>query len=59
MSYRLSIRSAAEVDIAEAAQWYDDRQSRLGEAFIDEVDRALARVLKNPLGFPSHLSALR
>ena len=26
---------AAEADIAEAAQWYDDRQPGLGEAFID------------------------
>ena len=52
MSYRLSICSAAEADIAEAAQWYDDRQPGLGEAFVDEVDRALARVLENPLAFP-------
>ncbi|MBV9998611.1 MAG: hypothetical protein JO015_05795 [Verrucomicrobia bacterium] len=59
MSYCLSIRSAAEADIEEAAQWYDDRQSRLCEPFVDEVDRALAGALENPLGFPNHLSALR
>jgi len=52
MSYRLSIRSAAEADIAETAHWYDDRQPGLGEAFVGEVDRALARVLENPLAFP-------
>jgi toxin ParE1/3/4 len=52
MSYRLSIRSAAEADIAEAAHWYDDRQPGLGEVFVNEVDRALARVLENPLAFP-------
>lgn len=51
MSYRLSLRSAAEAGIAEAAQRYDDRQPDLGEAFIDEADRALARVLKNPFAF--------
>jgi hypothetical protein len=26
MSYRLQIRLAAEADVAEAAQWYDQRQ---------------------------------
>ena len=52
MSYRLSIRSAAEAGIAEAARWYDDRQPGLGEAFVDEVDRTLARALENPLAFP-------
>ena len=52
MSYRLSLRSAAEADIAEAARWYGARQPGLGEAFIDEVARALARVLENPFAFP-------
>ena len=52
MSYRLSLRSAAEADIAEAARWYGARQPGLGEAFIDEVDRALVRVLENLFAFP-------
>jgi hypothetical protein len=34
MSYRLRIRLAAEVDVAEAAQWYNERQLGLGEKFI-------------------------
>ena len=52
MSYRLRIRLAAEADVAEAAQWYDQRQPGLGEKFIREVDQAIARVLENPLAFP-------
>jgi toxin ParE1/3/4 len=52
MSYRLKIRQAAEADVAEAAQWYNQRQPGLGEKFIREVDRAIARVLENPLAFP-------
>jgi toxin ParE1/3/4 len=52
MSYRLQIRLAAEADVAEAAQWYDQRQPGLGEKFVKEVDRAIVRVLKNPLAFP-------
>ena len=52
MSYRLKIRQAAEADVAEAAQWYNQRQPGLGEKFIREVDRAIARALENPLAFP-------
>ena len=52
MSYRLKIRQAAEADVAEAAQWYNQRQPGLGEKFIREVDRAIARVLENPFAFP-------
>ena len=52
MSYRLKIRLAAEADVAEAAQWYNQRKPGLGEKFIREVDQAIARVLENPLAFP-------
>ena len=38
MSYRLRIRLAAEADVAEAAQWYNERQLGLGEKFVREVD---------------------
>jgi plasmid stabilization system protein ParE len=52
MSYRLKIRLAAEADMAEAAQWYNQRWPGLGEKFLREVDQAIARVLENPLAFP-------
>ena len=52
MSYRLKIRLPAEADVAEAAQWYNQRQPGLGEKFLREVDRAITRVLENPLAFP-------
>ena len=52
MSYRLRIRLAAEADVAEAAQWYNERQLGLGEKFIREVDQAIVRILENPLAFP-------
>jgi hypothetical protein len=32
MSYRLKMRLAAEVDVAEAAQWYNQRQPGLGNS---------------------------
>jgi hypothetical protein len=52
MSYRLRIHLAAEVDVAEAAQWYNERQLGLGEKFIREVDEAIVRILDNTLAFP-------
>ena len=52
MSYCLRIRLAAEADVAEAAQWYNERQLGLGEKFVREVDQAIVRILKNPLAFP-------
>jgi hypothetical protein len=41
----------AAVDVAEAAQWYNERQT-VGEKFIREVDEAIVRILENPLAFP-------
>ena len=52
MSYRLRIRLAAEADVAEVAQWYNERQLGLGEKFVREVDQAIVRILENPLAFP-------
>ena len=52
MSYRLQVRLAAEADVAEAAQWYYQRQPGLGEKFVREVDQAIVRILENPLAFP-------
>jgi toxin ParE1/3/4 len=52
MNYRLRIRLAAEVDVAEAAQWYNERHLGLGEKFIKEVDEAIVCILENPLAFP-------
>ena len=37
--------------MAEAAQWYNQRQPGLGN-FIREVDQAIARILENPLASP-------
>jgi toxin ParE1/3/4 len=52
MSYRLIIRLAAEADVAEAAQWYNERRLGLGEKFLSEVDQAIVRMLENPLALP-------
>jgi toxin ParE1/3/4 len=51
MSRRLIIRSEAEVDLTDAATWYDSRDSKLGLELVSEVHSAISRALKNPESF--------
>jgi len=53
MAHRLIIRPEAEADIADAAVWYDDQQSGLGNEFIDQVQVSLNRAIANPYAFQS------
>jgi len=43
-----AILPAAELEIAEAAAWYEDQRPGLGSEFLDELRRALGRVEKAP-----------
>ncbi len=46
------IRQLAQADIEEAARWYELRSEGLGQRFLDEVERTLARLAANPLLYP-------
>lgn len=50
---RLIIRPAAELDIQEAADWYEEEEPGLGARFIDELQTALTRLRTMPLQFPN------
>jgi len=39
----------AEVDLAHARQWYDDRRDGLGLEFIEKVEEAFDRIQRMPL----------
>ncbi|MCB1036406.1 MAG: type II toxin-antitoxin system RelE/ParE family toxin [Acidobacteria bacterium] len=41
-----------EADLEEAAQWYEDRQAGLGDAFLDAVLELLRRIFDHPQHFP-------
>jgi hypothetical protein len=45
---RLSLRPEVAHDLADAAGWYDGRESGLGDDFIAEYRVTLARVVGNP-----------
>ncbi len=48
MKRRVRFDSAAELELNEAADYYDLESPGLGSVFLDEVDRALAQVTEFP-----------
>ncbi len=42
MKWDVSIHEGAELDLNEAADFYDFESPGLGDAFIDEVERTIA-----------------
>jgi len=49
LSFKVQIRRAAEVDIAEAQLWYEAQRSGLGAEFHSEVSRVIHRLAETPL----------
>lgn len=52
MKHRVVTRLRAEVDITDAAVWYERRQPGLGHDFLAAVDAAIAAAAENPFRFP-------
>jgi plasmid stabilization system protein ParE len=48
----VSLTSLAEVDVKDAAHWYETQVRGLGEYFLLAVDHAVAEIEENPLQFP-------
>ena len=49
MSFKVQVRRAAEVDIAEAQLWYEAQRSGLGAEFHSEVSQVIHRLGETPL----------
>ncbi len=45
---RLTYLSFAEIELAEAAQFYHEQQPGLGKVFLDAIREAGERILRNP-----------
>jgi hypothetical protein len=56
---RLTILPQAELDVSDAAAWYEERRTGLGDEFLHELDSVLPRVIKSPLQFPKIQSNIR
>ena len=48
MSYTLIIKSLAQIDIEEAACWYEQKSVGLGSVFLEEIEDKLLIIQKNP-----------
>lgn len=49
--HRVIVREEAEADISGAADWYERQQPGLGDAFLSEVESAIAIAAANPFQF--------
>ena len=48
---KLHLRRQAQVDVRDAAGWYEDQKKGLGIRFLDELDHVLSRIQGNPFQF--------
>lgn len=48
----VSLSSEAVAELAEAASWYETRQSGLAIRFLQEIDQARYAIQSRPLSFP-------
>ena len=48
MTLRVVFRRAAELELQEAAVWYDRHRTGLGEEFIREIEAAVERAADSP-----------
>jgi len=49
MNWRVEIRPEVESDVAEAARWYESKQSGLGAEFVEEIIQVWDALAENPL----------
>lgn len=43
---------AAEIEIADAIDWYNQKEPGLGSEFRESIERAIASIDQNPLAYP-------
>jgi hypothetical protein len=56
---RITYLSIAEVELTEAAQYYNEQQLGLGKTFLDAVREAEGRIPKNPGAWAYHEKPIR
>jgi plasmid stabilization system protein ParE len=52
MSRRTFVRPEAQINIREAAAWYEQRETGLGQRFVGEIRQSLKTISMTPLRFP-------
>lgn len=59
MTLRITILPQAELDVSDAAAWYEEQRTGLGDSFLDEIDSILHRIINDPLQFPRIKNQIR
>ena len=52
MTFTVRLREEAELDLAEAASWYESQQIGLGHEFLDSVLEAMDHIGESPEAYP-------
>jgi plasmid stabilization system protein ParE len=52
VTWTVSATAAAEADIAEAVDWYEDQAPGMGSRLLADVNRLIERISANPFRFP-------
>jgi len=48
---KIEFHAQAREELAESAQWYEDKKSGLGEEFLDEVESKLEKIANRPQSY--------
>lgn len=59
MNYQLVIKPLAENDIIETYGWYNQEQGGLGDIFLDQLERSLEFIKKNPAQYQIRYKEVR
>lgn len=59
MSYNLIVKTLAERDISEAAEWYSTHANHLAAQFIEKIETALKELQKNPEHYQKRYNEVR
>ncbi len=52
MTFAVRLRRAAELDVEEAQDWYEEQQAGLARDFNNELTAVMARLAETPLIYP-------
>jgi toxin ParE1/3/4 len=57
--FKISFILPAVDDVEDAKQWYNSKQTGLGDEFVEEVERTVDNIQNNPYQFPKKHQSVR
>ena len=59
MTYGLTVKAEAVLDIIEAFDWYEGKRTGLGTEFLDELEKYYDKITHTPGHYPLYLAEQR